>query len=193
MNYSLKKTKSNVRLALLLGIMSILAFTPLGFITIPPVSITLLHIPVIIGAITMGVKGALFLGVSFGVLSMVKATIGSVSPIDILFSPFLSGSPIQSIILSVGTRVVFAISVYLIFKTLSKNHKINVKFSIGMSSLIGTIIHTILVLLALNVFFSAIPFKEVFLTLITFNGILENFVGVIVSVSVCNALLKMNI
>ena len=68
-----KKTAQMTQLTLLIAILVVLTFTPLGFIQIPPVAITILHIPVIIGAIAMGPVCGGILGLAFGVLSMLKA------------------------------------------------------------------------------------------------------------------------
>ena len=48
------KTVRMVQLALLIALLAVLTFTPFGYLVIPPVSITFLHIPVIIGAILLG-------------------------------------------------------------------------------------------------------------------------------------------
>ena len=48
-------TRKLTQLALLIAIQLILSFTPLGFIILPGmVSITIMHIPVIVGGIVMG-------------------------------------------------------------------------------------------------------------------------------------------
>ena len=97
------------QLAMLIAIQAILTFTPLGFIMIPPISITIMHIPVIIGAVTMGPLFGGILGASFGVMSMLKATFAAASPADIIFSPFISGTPVQSLILCVVPRILLGV------------------------------------------------------------------------------------
>ena len=54
MSRTTNKTRTLVQLSLLIALEAVMAFTPLGFIMIPPISITILHIPVIIGAILLG-------------------------------------------------------------------------------------------------------------------------------------------
>ena len=49
MSRTTNKTRALVQLSLLIALEAVMAFTPLGFIMIPPISITILHIPVIIG------------------------------------------------------------------------------------------------------------------------------------------------
>ena len=55
-----QKTLNLVAMAMLIAIEIVLVVTNLGFILVPPISITILHIPVIIGAIILGWKGLLY-------------------------------------------------------------------------------------------------------------------------------------
>ena len=54
------------QLALLIAIELIMTVTPLGYIMIPPIAATLMHIPVIVGAVVMGPKAGAALGTVFG-------------------------------------------------------------------------------------------------------------------------------
>ena len=51
------KTLEMVQLAVLIAIMLILAFTPLGYLRIGPLAISLMTIPVVIGAMILGPAG----------------------------------------------------------------------------------------------------------------------------------------
>ena len=51
-----QNTRTLAQLAILIALLAVLTFTPIGFIMVPPVSITLMHIPVIVGAMLMGPK-----------------------------------------------------------------------------------------------------------------------------------------
>ena len=76
-----------------LAIMLIMTFVPsLGFISIGgAISITLLHIIVLIGAILMGWKRGLLYGFFFGILSLIKAATSPVSILDPYFvNPLIS-------------------------------------------------------------------------------------------------------
>ena len=68
-----RRTTRLTQLSLLIALLAVLGFTPLGFIMIPPVSITLMHIPVIIGAILLGPLDGAILGGVFGCISLFKA------------------------------------------------------------------------------------------------------------------------
>jgi uncharacterized membrane protein len=61
-------------IGLLLALMLIFGFTPLGFIPVTPVvSITLLHIPVLVGLLCEGFGTGMLLGLLFGLLSLARA------------------------------------------------------------------------------------------------------------------------
>ena len=64
------KTLEMVQLAVLIAIMLILAFTPLGYLRIGPLAISLMTIPVVIGAMILGPAGGAVLGLVFGLTSM---------------------------------------------------------------------------------------------------------------------------
>ena len=74
-----KQTLRLAQLAILIALEAVLTFTPLGFIMVPPISITLMHIPVIVGAVLMGPVDGGILGHSFGVISMIKASTAAAS------------------------------------------------------------------------------------------------------------------
>ena len=58
---------------------------------------------------------SVIVGAVFGLASMYKASASYVLPADAVFSPFLSGSPVASFLLSVGTRVFFGLVIGLAF------------------------------------------------------------------------------
>ena len=84
-----------------------MSFTFLGYVHIPPISITTAYIPIIITACLFGPAEASLAGLLFGLGSLYKASATYVMPADAVFSPFRSDFPIGSIPLSVGTRVLF--------------------------------------------------------------------------------------
>ncbi len=58
----------------ILGALTIfLSLTPLGFWSFGPVSATILHVPVIIGAVIEGPVVGVVVGLIFGVFSMIRA------------------------------------------------------------------------------------------------------------------------
>ena len=122
MSQTTRKTARLVQYALLMALLAVLGFTPLGFIMVPPVSITILHIP---GAVLFGPGCGALLGLEFGLISMVRAIMAPTPPIDMLFSPAASGAPVQSIVMCILPRVLlgviagalFLAPVFLFFQT----------------------------------------------------------------------------
>jgi uncharacterized membrane protein len=71
-----------------------LALTPLGFWSFGAVSATILHVPVIIGAVLEGPVVGLVVGLIFGVFSMIRAAIAPNGPLDPAFTnPLISVLP----------------------------------------------------------------------------------------------------
>ncbi|MFV0353380.1 MAG: ECF transporter S component [Oscillospiraceae bacterium] len=184
-------TRKLVQFSLLLAIEIILGVTPLGFIMVPPVSITLMHIPVIIGSIVMGPMYGMLLGGSFGIISLLKAIFSAVSPIDLLFNPIVSGNPVASVVMSVLPRIILGLLPALLFNLLNKKLK-HRTITIGISAIASTVVHTLLVLLFLFLFFSAIPLITVLTTILTLNVGLEILVAAVIAIPVCRALLRIN-
>ncbi len=84
-NNTTRNTHFMVELSLLAAIILLMALTPLGYIKTPLLTITLLTIPVAVGAILLGPKGGAILGMVFGLTSFVQALSGGGSMTSILF------------------------------------------------------------------------------------------------------------
>lgn len=86
--------KKMVITAILSAIIVIMGYTPLGLIPLPTMTATILHIPVVIGAILYGPKMGLVLGTVMGLTTMTKAILAPAGPLDPLFmNPILSILP----------------------------------------------------------------------------------------------------
>lgn len=190
-----RKSRIDVRtltqFSLLLAIEIILGVTPLGLIMIPPIAITIMHIPVIIGAIVMGPAYGSLLGLSFGVISLIKAITSAVSPGDLLFNPAASGNPLASIVMCLVPRILLGLFASLLYMGLSRLIKQKV-VCVGISAVAATVLHTVMVLGCLYLFFRAIPLSTVFGTIMSLNGVLEILAALLVAVPVCIPLINYN-
>jgi len=101
---------------ILLAMEVIMSFTFLGYVHIPPISATTAFIPIVVAACLFGSWEAVVTGLFFGLGSMFKASALYVMPDDRLFSPFHSGAPLQSLLLSVGSRVLFGLMIGLLYR-----------------------------------------------------------------------------
>ena len=69
----------------------LMSFTFLGYVHIPPISVTFAYIPILFAALLLGTWQSAAIGAVFGLASMYKSTAYYVLPADMLFSPFMSG------------------------------------------------------------------------------------------------------
>ncbi len=95
-----KKSTQSVLTLTQLGVLSaliiLLTFVPnIGYISYGVLSITIIHIPVIIGAIVMGPKSGAILGAVWGISCIVKAVLAPPSPLEgaIFWNPAVSLIP----------------------------------------------------------------------------------------------------
>lgn len=142
----------NYAFILLIAIEFLMSFTFLGYIHIPPISITIAYIPILIAGCFLGVGQSTFLGFLFGVASMYKATAYYVMASDQIFSPFMSSSPAASLLLSVGTRTIFGLLVGLAF-LLVKRLFSNKRLGIAIVSILSPTVHAAIVYAVMGLFF----------------------------------------
>ena len=89
-----EKTYELVLTALFTAIIVIMAFTPLGYIPLVVINATVIHIPVILGALFLGPKKGAFLGFVFGLTSLINNTFKAVTASAFVFSPVLAANMI---------------------------------------------------------------------------------------------------
>lgn len=198
------KTKQLTLTAIFLAIIILFSFTPLGFINLGFIKATLVHVPVIIGAIVLGPRIGAFLGLAFGLLSM---TINTITPslLSFAFSPFIpvlgtNETSLWAIAISLIPRILTGVVPYYVYKWLKKgNLKPNV--SLFISGVAGSLVNTILVMnmifflfqdayaTAKNMAVGAGLYKAV-LSVIFINGVPEAIVAGVATSAVAFVLLK---
>jgi uncharacterized membrane protein len=151
------RTLKMVQLALLTAILLLLNFTPLGFIKLPTgLSITIIGIPVIIGAITLGPMGGAILGTIFGLSSFAQAF--GADPFGVIL---LGINPIGLFITTMVPRILMGWLTGLIFRGLKKIDKTKI-FSYIVTSLAGSLLNTILFMSTLMlIFYNNSSFQDV--------------------------------
>lgn len=75
-------------MAMLMAIMFVMGFTPLGSIPLPFMKATTTHIPVILAAVLFGWKAGACFGAGFGVISVLRSTMAP-NVTSFAFSPFV--------------------------------------------------------------------------------------------------------
>lgn len=126
-----------VRISVLVAIMLLLEVTGLGMIKMPGLEITLLMVPVIVGAIVMGPASGAILGGVFGCISFWECFGRS------QFGAVLLGiNPIYTFLVCVPTRILAGWLCGLAFKALSKVDKSRL-WSFGAAGLCGALCNTV--------------------------------------------------
>ena len=102
----------------------------LGYIPLGVINATIIHIPVIIGAILLGAKYGAFFGLVFGMTSIIKNTFQP-NLTSFVFSPFYQmgeyGGNFYSVIISLVPRIMIGVVAWAVYqglrKILSGHHK----------------------------------------------------------------------
>lgn len=127
-----------VQTAVLSGIVILMSLTPLGYLRIGLLSISLLTIPVVIGAMIVGPVPGLILGVVFGFTSFAQCF-----GMDAFGTTLMNVSPVRTFLMCVPTRALMGYLSGLIFRTLKKIDKTKTVcyFATG---LLGALLNTVL-------------------------------------------------
>lgn len=125
--------------AMFIAIIVTMSFTPfLGYVNVGVVSISLIHIPVLIGAALLGYKRGLLYGTIYGVCSWIIAMTSASSVLDVYFIyPWISILP----------RMIFGLASGLLFEIIKRFPKMYQKgLWISFISALSSGFHTFLVL-----------------------------------------------
>lgn len=125
-----EKTRKITVFAMFSAISIILGFTPLGIIPIPPVSATIIHVPVIIVAILEGPLMGALMGLVFGIISFATAIMRPTVISFIAYNPLVSIAP----------RILIGLVAYYVYKFFP-GKKESVK--VGASAAFGTLMNTV--------------------------------------------------
>jgi len=141
-------TRYMATLAMLCGVLLVMGMTGIGFIPLPVIKATTMHIPVILGAILLGPKAGAVLGAVFGLCS-IWANTTTPGLLSFAFSPFMTteglAGVVKSLWIALGCRTLFgALSGWLwdIFRKLFKKEYA----ALPITAAVATICHTLLVM-----------------------------------------------
>ena len=139
---------------MLIGLEAVFAFSYLGYIELPDVSTTTLHVLVIVGAMVLGWQGSVPVACVFVATSM---WVGSYSDgqLDRMFSPFVSGNPLGSLALA-GARVLFALGSAGLYGLYFRKPRKHPYLGIGAVAVACTFLHGLCILAAFPVAFPGI-------------------------------------
>ena len=141
-------TRYMATLAMLCGVLLVMGMTGIGFIPLPVIKATTMHIPVILGAILLGPKAGAVLGSLFGLCS-IWANTTAPGLLSFAFSPFMSTEGlvgvVKSLWIALGCRILFGLLagwLWMIFRKLLKHEYA----ALPVTAAVATICHTLLVM-----------------------------------------------
>ena len=148
MNRKKMDTRYMATLAMFCGILLVMGMTGIGFIPLPVIKATTMHIPVILGAILLGPAAGAVLGGVFGLCS-IWANTTSPGLLAFAFSPFMTteGLPgvLKSLWIALGCRILLGVIAGWLWKGLKRILKQDY-LALPVTAAIATICHTILVM-----------------------------------------------
>ena len=110
------KLQTWVRLALLVAIEVAMRLLGLGKVPVGPLNMSFLTLPIAVGGICMGPVAGLVLGAVFGAFSLYDAVSGAGG----MTAAFFQYSPVHTVILTVGMRMLMGLCCGLIYKGVRK-------------------------------------------------------------------------
>lgn len=139
--------KQFVEMALLTAVIILLAFTPLGYIRTLGLEITLIVVPVTVGAVVLGPAAGAVLGAVFGITSFIQCF--GMSP----FGTVLLGiNPASTFVVCVVSRVLMGWLTGLIYQGLKKAASLR-KAAVILANLAGPLLNTFFFMGTLVLFF----------------------------------------
>lgn len=97
MSNTLVKSSSKIRKMAVVGVLGaiscVFAMTPIGFIPVGPTNATIMHIPVIVGAILEGPVVGMLVGLIFGIFSLIRAITTPTIISPVFYNPLVSILP----------------------------------------------------------------------------------------------------
>lgn len=142
-------TRQMVTIAMLSAVLLVMSFTPLGYLNIGPLAISLNMIPVGIAAITLGPKGGAILGGMFGITSFLQCIgIGGTSAMGVILFEI---SPVLAFIQRFVPRLLAGLLSGCIFLGIRK--LTNATVSNFVTGFCAALLNTVLFMVALVVLF----------------------------------------
>lgn len=199
-----KKIAYLTQIALLVAVELVLTFTPLGFIPLPMMKATTLHIPVMIGAILLGPAAGGVLGAVMGLGSVVNNTFMP-GVTSFVFSPFYSVGEfhgnVWSLVVAILPRVLIGVVAGWVYRALSRRNKQSIP-ALTVAGLAGSMTNTIGVMGLIYLLFgqsyaaaTGKPYELLFgaiMLVVGTNGVVEAIVAAVLVALITKPLLMLS-
>lgn len=193
------KTTKLVTLGLLTAIMLLMSFTPLGYLNIGPLAITLNVIPLAVAAVALGPGGGAIIGAIFGLTSFLQCIgIGGTSAMGVVCFEI---SPLFTFIQRVVPRVLDGLLVGYIFNFLAK--RINKTQACLVAGFSAAFLNTLFFMSLLVILFGNTQYmqeliggKNIIVFICSFvgiNAVFEILASTVITSAIGKVLLKLNL
>ena len=145
MSSSTNRTRTLTTLGILTAIILVMTFTPLGYINTLGLEITLLHIPVILGAALTGPVGGMVLGAVFGLTSFFQCF-----GLSTFGTTLFSINPAGTFIVCVIPRILLGLVAAYLYRGFDR---LTGKWSGTITGALSTLCHTAMFMGTLVLFF----------------------------------------
>lgn len=190
-------TKYLVEMALLVAVILIMAFTPIGYIKTAGLEITLIVVPVAVGAVTLGATAGAILGGIFGLTSFVRCF-----GLNAFGTVLLGINPFLTFLVCVPTRFLMGWFTGIIYQSLRKT-KIPYQASVTIANLCCPFLNTAFFMGMLVLGFYQTEYIQSFVTslgvhspllfiaaFVGINGIVEAIICFMIGTAISMALKK---
>lgn len=173
-----KGTNSLIRTTIVTGALSAVSIalflTPFGYIPwVAGASLTVMHVPAILGAVLEGPVAGAIIGGIFGVTSLIKAATAPQGPIDVFFT-----NPLVSVV----PRILVGLLAWVAFKALGRK---KVVLGAAAAAIVGSLANSLFVLGAL-VLLGALPLAAAASVFVA-NSFVEAALAAVLTVAVVAA------
>jgi uncharacterized membrane protein len=187
------------------AIIFFLAFTPIGYIQLPFIKATIVHIPVIIGSVMLGAQYGAALGFWFGATSLISnsltPTVSSFAFTPFMPLPGLEHGSLLSVLVCFVPRILVGVVPWLVYMGMKKllgNRKEILPLT--FAGIIGSLTNTLLVMHLIYFLFrdsyasvrnvGSNAVYSVIVGVIAANGIPEAIIAGACTAAICGALRK---
>lgn len=182
--------------AMFIAIIAIMSFTPIGYIPVAGVSVTIIPVVVLILAFLFYVKGGVIGGLSFGIFSFIRAWAAPNSFFDFIFR-----NPLVSVVPRLLFGLIAGLAAIYLRKTF-RDEKAKHIVGVTITSAALVFVHTALVLPLMYLFGPSVPelvdyfsdpsntFIAVFTGTMVANGFLEMLAGAVLTPPIYYSLVR---
>lgn len=147
------RTRDLVLMAFFTAVILLMAFTPLGLIDLPLIKATILHVPVIIGAILLGPRAGAFFGLIFALSSLIKNTTAP-ALLSFAFSPLIpvpgaGRGSLWALVICFVPRILTGVVPWYVYQGLRRlvgGKAVGRSLPLVLAGAVGALINTVLVM-----------------------------------------------